>query len=277
VISNGVQVSRTVDGELATTHWRMTDPMATYLAFFAAGDFAVSKGTSAGTPWLTAVSRGLPDRERRHLKRIINRSGPITAWLESELGNYPFDSTGGLVSKFQFGFALENQSRPIYGGFAYRGVVVHELAHQWFGDSVSVHRWRDIWLNEGFATYMEWAYAAAHGGQSTRQRLHDSYDSSVRDRSFWRVDIADPGAGRIFDYAVYERGAMALAALRSKIGNRTFDRLLRQYLRAYHADSAKVPEFRALAEEAAGHDLGRFFRVWLSRPEPPAKTARNGF
>ncbi len=277
VVSNGERVSRTRAGGLATTHWRMSDPMATYLAYFAAGDFALSRGTTAGIPWVTAVSRGLPDGKERRYRRLVNRSGAITAWLQRELGDYPFASTGGIVTELDLGFALENQGRPVYTGGLGRSLIVHELAHQWFGDSVSVDRWRDIWLNEGFATYLEWRYAEAHGGRSTLRRLHTTYGWWEDEAHFWRVDIADPGPGNLFDYAVYERGAMALAALRHKIGNGVFDRLLRRYAARYRDGNARVGDFKRMAERAAGQELDRFFRVWLSRPEPPAKTRANGF
>lgn len=281
VISNGEQVGRVVDGDLATTHWRLAQPTTTYLAYFAAGDFALSSGESGGIPWVTAVSRRFradaPGAFRRY-REIVNRSGRVTAWLQSELGPYPFDSTGGLVTALQSGFALENTTRPTYSGGIGQSVLVHELAHQWFGDSVSVHRWRDIWLNEGFASYMEHAWAAAHGGPSVAKWLQRAHRSMKGYDEFWKTDLTDPGRGRIFDWAVYERGAMALAALRGKMPRpRLFDRMLRTWATDKRHATARVGEFVALAEEVAGQDLDRFFRVWLEAPRPPRATERNGF
>ncbi len=142
VISNGVRKGRVVHGRTATTHWRMADPMTTYLAFFAAGDFAVERGRAHGQRYYNAVSKRLGADQQRYAFGMLRRSARVTAWLEDELGDYPFATTGGLVTSFDPGFALENQTRPTYPPWIHPSVVVHELAHQWFGNSVSVARWQ---------------------------------------------------------------------------------------------------------------------------------------
>lgn len=279
VVGNGVRVGRTVKRGLATTHWRMSDPMATYLAFFAAGRYVVDQGTTAaGIPYYNAVSRGLEPKLRAYVRGQLGRTGAITDWLQGQLGPYPFATTGGLVTGLDVGFALENQSRPTYGNWIYTGVIVHELAHQWFGDSVAVQRWRDIWLNEGFATYMEAAYAAAHGGPSVAEFLDRAYDKQCTAPSseFWRLDIADPGADHIFDAAVYDRGAMVLAALSNRIGSGDFGSLLRQWVATHHDGNATVEQFEALAESVSGEDLDGFFAAWLRDGAVPAPTPANG-
>jgi aminopeptidase N len=279
VVSNGLPVSRRVRGDVATSHWRSAEPMAPYLAFFAAGSFAVRKGTHDGRPWIVAVSNQLPPILRRPGMRLLLTSPSITAWLEDRLGPYPFESTGGLMTSLNPGFALENQTRPTYPavGEGAISLVVHELAHQWFGDSVAIGRWRDIWLNEGFATFMERYYAETHGGATAAAWLDAAYESKRSDSAFWALRLDDPGAARIFDGAVYERGAMALQALRTRIGEDTFWTLLRTWASTRAGGSATVPEFVALAESLSGQDLGAFFDAWLSSTARPAKTAANGF
>ncbi|AJR18561.1 M1 family peptidase [Pimelobacter simplex] len=277
VVSNGLRVSRKVAGARATTRWRMTDPMATYLAFFAAGDFVVEKGRSAaGIPFYNAVSKQLPAGQRAQSVRMLRRTAGMTDWLQRRLGTYPFASTGGLVTGLDVGFALENQTRPTYGSWIYPSVMVHELAHQWFGDSVAVRRWRDIWLNEGFASYLEVDYAAAHGGPSVESWLADRWRTTCATDSFWRLDIADPGAARVFDDAVYDRGAMVIAALRNRIGAADLTTLLRTWVRDHRGGNATVEQFVALAESVSGESLDAFFRAWLSSGRAPAGTADNG-
>jgi aminopeptidase N len=276
VVANGRQVWRRVHGALATTRWTTDEPMVPYLAFFAAGRFEIARGTRDGLPWLVAVSRQLSSGMERQQMRLMRRTPGIVAWLESVLGPYPFSQTGGLVTSLDPGFALENQTRPTYS-ITGLSTVVHELAHQWFGDSVSVERWRDIWLNEGFATFMEVAYADAHGGQSAQQWLQTMYHSYGPNDTLWKLDIANPGAGRIFDRAVYYRGAMTLQALRNRVGDVDFWNILRTWASDREGGNGTVEDFRTLAESISGEDdLDGFFQAWLSSGTQPAPTADNG-
>ncbi|WP_232677748.1 M1 family metallopeptidase [Nocardioides sp. R-C-SC26] len=278
-VSNGLLVSRTVDGERATTQWRTTSPMATYLAFFALGRYEIARGIRRGLPWYVAVSRELPTAARESSMRLMRRTPAITSWLIDRVGPYPFESTGGLVTSLGVGFALENQTRPVYPlmGSDALATVVHELAHQWFGDSVAVHRWRDIWLNEGFASFFEVYYRETHGGPPAQQWLTSTYGAAANHApAFWRIDIADPGRDQIFSTPVYQRGAMALQALRHRIGERAFWRLVRTWVATHRGGNAGTAQFRAMAERISGVQLGAFFRAWLSAPRPPARTRANG-
>ena len=116
---------------------------------------------------------------------------------------------------------------------------------------------------------MEAWWAQGHGGQSTRSWLHQSYDS----RSDWSLPIADPGAGQIFDWAVYERGGMTLAALRERIGSADFTEVLRSWVRHHGRGHGTTGQFEALAEQVSGEDLTSFFDAWLVQPVKPAATA----
>ena len=278
VVANGLLRGSRRHGDLVTWHWRATDPMVPYLAFFAAGDFRIAQGRRDGVPWVVAASNQLPGNGPQVAMRWLRRTPAITSWLQSELGDYPFESTGGLVTSLSPGFALENQTRPTYPyvGASATWLLVHELAHQWLGDSVAVTGWRDIWLNEGFATYFEVRYAETHGGQSGLSWLRRTYEQYSPGESFWQVPVADPGPRRIFDNAVYERGAMTLQALRVVIGDQDFSTLLRTWAHRYQGGNASTEDFRALAQEISGRDLTAFFDAWLVATQRPADTVANG-
>jgi aminopeptidase N len=177
------------------------------------------------------------------------------------------------------------RSRGFGGLFLLRGVaglgrgstslLVHELAHQWLGDSVSVRSWRDIWLNEGAATFMEVRYAETHGGRSAHRWLMDRYATAARN-PFWNLKIGNPGPARMFDSRIYLRGGMALQALRQRVGNADFWRVMRTWGRSNRIGNGSTREFRAVAERVSGANLDGFFNAWFFTPAKPARTAANG-
>jgi len=210
--------------------------------------------------------------------RLMQRSPGVTAWLEKRLGSYPFESTGGLTTGLDVGFALENQTRPTYPTLRGNGIslVVHELAHQWFGDSVAVRSWSDIWLNEGLATFMEVYYDQQHGGPTGTRWLSKTYRECRSVAGFWRTQVDDPGRHHIFDTAIYVRGAMTAQALRNRVGERDYWRLLRTWLRTRSHDNGSSSQFEKLARQVSGERLGPFFDAWLRGAKPPKPTAANG-
>ncbi len=280
VIGDGVLVSRKRGAQFTAWRWQMADPMASYLAAFAAGHFWVESGTSHGLPFTYAVSRLLNQRQQDASMHLLRRTPAIVRWLSSHYGPYPFHATGGVVTGLDSGFAMEDQSRPSYpymgDGHMATSTVVHELAHQWFGDSVSVNRWRDIWLNEGFATYIEWQWAEEKRGIDGAARLQRMYRDRPPDSHLWTVAIGNPGVPYLFDVSVYTRGAMTLQALRNRIGDTDFQTLLRQWVVHHAGGTARVGQFERLAESISGQDLASFFDAWLMATHRPAHTAANG-
>ena len=239
--------------------------------------WAVS-GPPPGSPpnpddWRPATAgdvRTLADDARASLER-----GPeVIRFLSERFGRYPFRTAGGIVDAYpDLGFALENQTRPIYSQVFFENgpdvsVVVHELAHQWFGDDVALRRWQDIWLNEGFATYAEWLWSEDQG-QATADDIFYSYASAPADDPFWDLAIGDPGPERLFDFAVYARGAMTLHELRRTVGDDDFFRILRTWARVKSGGNGTTPEFVALAERISGQQLDAFFDAWLFTAERP--------
>ncbi len=288
VISNGVLVSRSSAGGKTVWHWQMPQPMTTYLATVVIGDYRITKGRSpGGVPYLNAVTEHLSDKRRVAVRRSLEATPAIVDYFSKRFGKYPFDITGGTAVNATFGFSLENQSRPNYSKVFFgngpagvnTGVVSHELAHMWWGDSVSVANWKDIWLNEGFATWSSWLWATHE--QPRRYTLNrifaDDYAFLATVPSFWKVRVDDPGSDRVFDGAVYERGALALQALRNKIGAAKHDRLLKTWARTHRYANGSVAEFKALAEQVSGKQLDTFFAEWIHQTNRPRPSKALGF
>ncbi len=278
VLANGELVRKTKRPGLSTWHWRAAEPMVPYLAFFAAGEFSIKRGTSNGLPWINGVSRGLSANQQATAHSMLEQTPSVVAWLESELGDYPFSISGGVVTNLNPGFSLETQTRPTYHYLGTGGLstVVHEQAHQWVGDDVAVRRWRDIWLNEGFATYLEVRYAETHGGPAAEAWLASGYALRPAGDSFWSIRIGRPGPARIFDGPVYVRGAMTLVALRNRIGEADLSALLRAWVTQRSGGNGSTEQFIALAEAISGEDLTGFFDAWLFTSAKPAATPENG-
>ena len=206
------------------------------------------------------------------IRASFDRQPEIIRFLERHFGDYPFATAGGVVDDTDAGFALENQTRPVYSpvfwefGFG-DFVVVHEIAHQWYGDHVAVARWQDIWLNEGFASYAEWMWSEREGFESAQETFDFLYNDIPVDDEFWDLRIGDPGPDHLFDDPVYTRGAMTLQVLRNTIGDRAFFRLLRSW--AAGDGNRTTAAFIARAERISGQQLDALFDAWLYTPGRP--------
>lgn len=281
-LSNGDLVSEEpAGGGWTRSNWRSGQPQATYLATMAVGKFDVTKSkTESGIPVVNAYSESLGD-EDGSARASIERTAEITDWLETVFGKYPFSSVGGYVPATGAGFALETQTRPFYGNARFKkgtdvSVVVHELAHQWYGDSVSVRNWRDIWLNEGFASYASWLWSEKEGEGTAQEIASEVYESYPAKDPFWKVSPGDPGAENQFHGAVYDRGAMALQALRNKIGDKDFFKILEGWQTERKGGNARVEDFIKYSEKASGKSLSSLFDTWLYKTSKPKKPALGG-
>ncbi|WP_446723521.1 M1 family metallopeptidase [Micromonospora sp. S4605] len=269
-LSNGVPGERTTADGWTTWRWAERAPMASYLTTLVIGDYQVRTGTHAGKPMVTAVPAGLPATGPEAAS--LARTGEIADFLASRFGPYPFDSYGGIVvTDDRIGYALETQSRPVYGPGFFRGgrpntgVVAHELAHQWFGNSVALSRWSDIWLNEGFASYAEWLWEEHDGGRTAQRNFELQYVATD-----WSRPSVDPGPTQMFGSAVYKRGALAVHALRRTVGDETFFRILRSWTAERRNGNATTADLIAHAERVAGRPLRPLFDAWLVGASAPA-------
>jgi len=283
VLSNGVLVSRQqqINGWIRW-NWRSTKPQNTYATFMVIGQYDDLRFSTApdGTPFITAYNNDLGENADA-ARASVERTPEIIEFEATQFGPYPFEAQGGVVAgNGTPGFALENQTRPVYDGrFFRRGantfVVAHENAHQWFGDSVSVHGWTDIWLNEGFATYAEYLWSEYLGEGTPAEVAQFTYDSMPADDPFWQVLPGNPGPANQFDNAVYDRGGMTLQALRTAVGDDTFFQILRAWTSMQIYGDATTAEFIDLAERMSGQQLDELFDTWLFTPGKPA-TGPNG-
>ena len=226
--------------------------------------------------WILGTPADAPEPLGVNIDASLARQGEILDFLEGVAGRYPFSSAGAIVDdNDDLGYALENQTRPIYAkGFFYDRAsgasgIVHELAHEWYGDSLAVRKWRHIWLNEGFATYAEWLWAEHEGYGSAQETFDAWYDAIPADDPFWAVVIGDPGAESLFDGAVYTRGAMTLHQLRVAIGDDDFFHLLRRWAQTRENSNVASRSFKRVAERISGQQLDELFLTWLFTPEKP--------
>ena len=145
-------------------------------------------------------------------------------------------------------------------------LLAHELAHQWYGDSLTPVQWSDIWLNEGFATYAGWLWQQQFNGKPVQTSFDETYAATTD----WSGKVADPGRDHIFNALVYERGAMTLHMLRKTIGDRIFFHLLRSWATTHRYGNVSTQEFIHFAEQISHRNLDAFFHTWVCSPGKPA-------
>jgi aminopeptidase N len=280
-IANGLLVGTTDNGETTTWRWRASDPTAPYLATATSGIFETEFGTLPnGLPEYNAVDPqtrqfGTKDPNPQLAWQRLALNGPAVDFFSGLYGPYPFESVGGVMDWAPNVFySLESQTRPMYWHVASEATVVHEIAHMWWGNSVTLEVWPDIWLNEGFATWSEWIWSEHRGGPSAAQTFDELYataeDSDAGQDLWFPAPAALPGPAEMFHTPVYDRGAMTLQALREKVGDDAFFAILRSWYAENRNGNVTTADFIALAERVSGLQLDPFFQVWLyeeGRPE----------
>ncbi|MGW1026114.1 M1 family metallopeptidase [Streptomyces sp. NPDC002577] len=276
-VSNGeLRRERTQNGRTTFT-WHTPEPMASYVATLAIGTFDVSRyetkadgsggnGKSAKElPVLTAVDPTQADKSKKPLAELPG----VLEWEERNFGPYPFSASGVIIERpDDADYALETQTRPVFPGAPGTDLLVHELAHMWYGNSVTPKSWRDMWLNEGFATYAEWLWEEDHGGESAQKRFDALYrgDPGVDHAdAIWSFSPADPPtAADVFDDTVYLRGAMVLHKIRQTVGDDAFRDILKGWAAEHRHGNADTADFTAYVEKKApGKDFTEIWDDWL--------------
>jgi len=264
VAASGALRETKADGDKTLFVWEMDQPMATYLASINIDRYDLV--TRTGPNGMT-IRNYFPVELLPSYRLHFNALPAMIDFFDNLFGPYPFEEYGvvvaaesGLCDKVDL--ALEAQSMSIHCPsvvMTSEWVIAHELAHQWFGDSVSLENWQDIWLKEGFATYAEWLWNWKNDPVKVAER------AKLQQSRFFDSDypVAGPAPEDLYTHESYTGGALVLQALRLEVGDETFFDILRAYAERYQYGYAGTDEFIAVAEEVSGEDLNSFFNEWL--------------
>jgi aminopeptidase N len=265
VMANGVLVSNETSDGRTTWVWSETDPMAPYLATATLGRFDLTVSTAAGVPSYVAIDPQLSTGN------VFRKLPEIVEFYSSIYGPYPFNAVGSIADSARVvGYSLETQTKPVYDRMPGEATVAHELSHMWYGDSVTLTLWPDMWLHEGFATWSEWIWSEHSGNKSAHQWFEGYYNTPAHDIRFWTPPPGDPGTPEfLFNGTIYIRGAMTLQALREKVGDFAFFQIMRGWATQNRYGNVTTPQFISLSEQVSGMDLENFFDVWLYQPDKP--------
>jgi aminopeptidase N len=276
VVANGL-LSRvdTLPGDRTRWHWAESRRIPVYTMVFGAGRLAVAElGTAAGVPHTAWV---FPEDSAFAVSGPFARARLITETLASQFGPFPYGKLAHVESSTRFG-GMENSSAIFYTERAYadrtmgEGVVVHEVAHQWFGDAVTEHDWHHLWLSEGFATYLGALFYELVGEhEAFRAQMDEAkrsyFTSDVVDRPV--IDTTEKNLFALLNANNYPKGAWVLHMLRREVGDSAFFRGMRDYYTTFRDSTALTSDLTVVMERQAGRDLDWFFRQWLLQPGYP--------
>jgi len=279
VVASGVLSELTTRGGKSTWVFDQSSPTPTYLMTVHVGRYieeALALGASVGRLYYPARLAVRVHADFAQLPRMFS-------CFEELFGPYPLPEYAVVVTDDELEIPLEAQGVGVFGANhiagtgTYERLVAHELAHQWFGNCVGVARWKDIWLNEGFACYSEWLWSEYAGGLTAHEnaRAHHARLASLPQN----LILSDPGADLMFDDRVYKRGALTLHALRLAVGDEPFFALLRTWISTYGRSTATTADFVALAVDAFGKTASGLLNAWLQQARlpdlPPASRERS--
>jgi aminopeptidase N len=273
VAANGVRREQVATGD-GRTRWVFdaTDPMAPYLATVVIGQLVFEE---AAGPNGVVIRNAFAETLATDASFDFGRTPEMIEVFNGLFGPYPFEVAGAVVVEDFIGVALETQTMSLFGAEIVDGgregeaIVAHELAHQWFGDSVSVARWQDIWLNEGFATYAQWIWDEHLGTATADEIARGLADVMADDPDLALPPPGDPGPDQLFAASVYERGALTLHALRRTVGDDPFFGILRTWTAEFADGNATTDDFIEVAERVADQELDTLFQTWLYEEDLP--------
>lgn len=270
VVANGVPgpVRRTA-GRVVRV-FEQPEPMATYLATVHVGSFVEVEQDGGPVPVGFVAPRPLRDQ----VAAALADQPAMVAYFHEVFGPYPFSRYLAVVTPDELEIPLEAQGLSIFGpnllddGWDSQRLVAHELAHQWFGNSVTLSSWRDIWLHEGFACYAEWLWSEHSGRDSADERARHHH-ARLLDKPHDLL-LADPGPDLMFDDRVYKRGALTLHALRLEIGDDAFFEVLRTWTSRFRHANASTADFQRVVADVSGRSRTELLDRWLQHRPVPA-------
>lgn len=268
VAANGVLEEIIDGGNVITYLWSAEEPMASYLVSLNIAEYVVE--TSEG-PDGVIIRNYLPEGFPDSLRHGIDKTSQMMEFFSDKFGSYPFAEYGTVIVDMpDYTFvAMETQTLSQHAEDAFalsESIIAHELAHQWFGNSVSLKCWQDMWHKEGAARYAEWLWEESQDGEEAlNKRVRGIYQLQA-----WSSHpISSPPEDNLYIDAVYNRGALTFHALRLHVGDEVFFNILQTYLDKYRYGNAGTSDFIQLAEDVSGENLGGFFESWLSMKEIP--------
>jgi aminopeptidase N len=267
-VANGELTSTERRDGITTTEWHLDSPASSYLVTVAIGDFVkTTDETDSGLALTYWTPRGDPNAADR-----MGFMPEAMAWLEGRLGPYPFSTLGAVVVDSRS--AMETQTLVTFGNTGYAlsdEVILHELCHQWYGDLVSPTDWRDVWMNEGMAMYLQGQFRADESGRS----IDSVMDEFALLEGGMRVTAGPPGDfdPRKFGAGnVYYGPALMWHELRLRIGDDAFWSMVRKWPREHAGGNATREEFLDWVEKETDEELSSFFDEWLLGATTPERT-----
>jgi len=268
-LSNGKLLNIKNKGSKKTYHWKTVYPISTYLISIYSGRYK-----SFSQKYVSVTNEPLDltyyafENNVDNAKKDFGDHPEYLKVFEELFGPYPFIKEKYSVAEFLWKYgAMEHQTitgigtNYIGGNKFFTDILVHELAHHWWGNAVGPKTWKDIWLNEGFATYSEALYWEKIAGPQALQTTINSKFGTFKSGTLY-----NPGDA-LFGNLVYNKGAWVLHMLRGEVGDKIFFQILREYLNSYLYSNASTNDFKAVCEKVSGKNLSQFFNQWVYKGE----------
>ncbi len=268
VAANGLLQKEVDNGDKVTYVWEATEPMASYVAAVSIDEYVIE--TEQGPDGIL-IRNYLPPDFPEASKAGFDQTADMLSFFSERFGPYPFDAYGIVIVDFprDAAVAMETQTLSQLGKEEFalsEYVIAHELAHQWFGNSVSLTNWRDIWLKEGAATYAGWLWLEHKENGTMYAKVRGVYPIEA----FSPNPPGNPPSTNLYTNTIFDRGALTFHALRLRVGDEVFFSILRTYTARFRYGNANTVDFIAVAEEVSGQNLREFFDSWLYDVKIPA-------